>query len=359
MFHENNDLAIILAWPDATIRGDERWMMLFKRFGIVKNLNFKVGHTGIILIEPHSKALLYYDFGRYIAPRGYGRARSADSDPRLKIKTRAMVDSSNKILNLKEIVEELELMKAATQGDGRLFFSVASGLSFTKAKAYADELVQKGSMLYGAIARRNNNCSRFITRLLVHASKKYHIFHGIRYPETIKSSPLSNVVNARKDRFIHYYDIHNGLRTMRMSRTKSLLFLLAQLKGNFWKPVVALLPDDSIIGSMDEKFKPMCLPKEAQWLGGVGEGAWYHIRNHAEEGCYIVARFTEHGEEEYRGLFKTSETLDVGKPLKIEYDSHFLFTTVSQRGRLIRMYAASQREQEMNETRLDIEDTGS
>ncbi|UZJ65769.1 hypothetical protein OKW96_06270 [Sphingobacterium sp. KU25419] len=76
-----HDFALILSWPDATIRGDEKWMMFFKKIGIVKNLNFKVGHTGVVLISAKTGELLYYDFGRYISPRGYGRARSKDSDP--------------------------------------------------------------------------------------------------------------------------------------------------------------------------------------------------------------------------------------------------------------------------------------
>ncbi|WP_039052928.1 DUF6695 family protein [Sphingobacterium sp. T2] len=70
------DFAIILTWPDATIRGDEKWMMFFKKIGLVKNLNFKVGHTGIVIVNRQTGEMLFYDFGRYITPRGYGRARS-------------------------------------------------------------------------------------------------------------------------------------------------------------------------------------------------------------------------------------------------------------------------------------------
>lgn len=54
-----HDFALILSWPDATIRGDEKWMMFFKKIGIVKNLNFKVGHTGIVLISANTGELLY------------------------------------------------------------------------------------------------------------------------------------------------------------------------------------------------------------------------------------------------------------------------------------------------------------
>jgi len=49
--HQYNDLAIPIAWPDQTARGDELWMAALKKLGVVKNLNFKVGHAAIVLIE--------------------------------------------------------------------------------------------------------------------------------------------------------------------------------------------------------------------------------------------------------------------------------------------------------------------
>ncbi len=337
--YEHHDLAIILAWPDATIRGDEKWMMFFKKIGIVKNLNFKVGHTGIILVARGSNALLYYDFGRYISPRGYGRARSAQTDPRLKMDTIAVIDQHNRIQNLDEIVAELDGMKEVTQGEGRLFFSIAEGLSFTKAKRYADELVMKGSMPYGAVARDNNNCSRFITRLLIHASPKYHFFHGIRYPETIKSSPMSNVVNVRPDRMIYQYEHGNGLQVMRMNRFQSLAFLIKQLGDNVSTSKAGELPDDSVIGAMKAKHRPAGLPNDAQWLGGVGEGAWYAIRSNGYSGRFIVKRYTEKGELEYQTTHRTDTSLDVDKPFTITYDSHLLFTSVIQNNKTIVLHS--------------------
>src|SRR5690606_30501780 len=113
------DLVIVVAWPDATMRGDERWMMFFKNIGIVKNLNFKVGHTAVILVDSQTKELRYYDFGRYISPRGHGRARSVESDPRLRMDTKADIDNHNNIRNLKEIIMELDALRDVTQGVGR------------------------------------------------------------------------------------------------------------------------------------------------------------------------------------------------------------------------------------------------
>lgn len=342
MKHTYDDLAIILSWPDATIRGDERWMMFFRKVGLVKNLNFRVGHTGVILVHPDTRALIYYDFGRYIAPRGLGRARSPYSDPRLKLYTTAVIQNpeTGEIANLKEIAEELETIKDGTQGEGRLYFSVATGINFQKAKDYADTLVEQGSTPYGAFAWGNNNCSRFITRMLMRASRKYHFFHGVNLPESIKSSPISNVVNVRPDRMIFVYDEVFGLRTRKMNRFQSLGFLLRQLLDNFLPNKAVLLPDDKQPGSIAQKPRPGTVPTDAQWLGGVGEGAWYHVTNMSVASNFEVSRYTETGELEYRLPFFTTHSFEPERPFKITYDSHMLFTTVKQDGQTIRLHAS-------------------
>lgn len=334
-------MAIIVAWPDATMRGDERWMMFFKKIGLVKNLNFKVGHTAVILVDSQTKDLLYYDFGRYISPRGQGRARSVESDPRLRLDTKAEIDANHKIRNLKEIIMELDSLRDVTQGVGRIFFSVARDVSLSLARQYADGLVRAGSSPYGAVARGNNNCSRFITRLLIKASKKYHVFHSVRYPETIKASPMSNVVNVRPDRRIYSYDEQSGMQSLRMSRFGSFWFLVRQLKDNVSSRLAEALPDDEIIGAMAAGARPAHLPDTAQWLGGVGEGAWYTLAPNGQNGQYVVARFTQQGEQEYSHLFYTGEPFDAEKPFQITYDSHLLFTTVLQGGRRIRLQAVA------------------
>src|SRR5690606_8715542 len=226
-----NDLAIILTWPDATIRGDEKWMTFFKKIGLVKNLNFKVGHTGVVIIKRETGEMHFYAFGRYIAPRGYGRARSKYSDPRLEITMKAQIQD-NIITNLTEIITYFEQLNPAMYGEGVLYFSIAHGINFELAKAYGDDCVYQGQYPYGAVARNNNNCSRFITRMLIKSSKRYTWRHSINLPETIKASPISNVVNAVADRMIYSFSPEEGLKHFRMNRWKSFAFLWKKLGDN-------------------------------------------------------------------------------------------------------------------------------
>lgn len=330
-----NDSAIILTWPDSTIRGDEKWMMFFKKIGIVKNLNFKVGHTGVVIIDHKSGHMFFYDFGRYITPRGYGRARSSFSDPLLEIKIKARFDNG-KIDNLKEIIEHFEELKPAMYGEGKLFFSIVEGINFSQAKAYGDECVEEGTYPYGAVARDNNNCSRFITRMLIKSSERFHFWHKINLPETIKCSPVSNLVNAVSDRLIYSFTPQEGIIKFRMNRFQSLWFLIKQLGDNVFKNKADLLPTDQIIGAVKYRSKPISVPKEAMYLGGVGDGAWYTV-NHKENKQLIIKRFTSFGKLEYVVLGECEDGFDPKVKFEITYDSHLLFTHITQANKKLRI----------------------
>lgn len=330
------DFAIILTWPDATIRGDEQWMMFFKKIGLVKNLNFKVGHTGIIIVKHDTGDMYFYDFGRYIAPRGYGRARSKFSDPLLEIKVKAKVNG-NEIENLQEISEHLETLKSAMYGEGKLFFSIVPNINFDIAKKYGDECVFQGTYPYGAVARNNNNCSRFITRMLMKASPDFGFWHGINLPETIKSSPVSNLVNSRRDRMIYSYTPEEGLKKFRMNRFQSFWFLVKQLGDNVKQHKADLLPTDRIIGAVDYNSKPISIPKHATYLGGVGDGAWYAATYEADQEYFIVKRFTTSGLLEYVVRGAVPEGFKPNEPFSVTYDSHLLFTHIQQNNTKLRI----------------------
>lgn len=325
------DIAIILTWPDATIRGDEQWMMFFKKIGLVKNLNFKVGHTGVIIIDHQSGEMFFYDFGRYIAPRGHGRARSKFSDPMLDITVRARINNGE-IENLDEVITYLEKLKPAMYGEGKLFFSIVQGIDFQKAKKYGDDCVAQGTFPYGAVARNNNNCSRFITRMLMKSSPTFHFWHGINLPETIKSSPVSNLVNTSKNRIFYSYTPQEGIKPFKMNRWQSFWFLIKQLGDNVKQHKADLLPTDQIIGAVNYRSKPISIPKNANYLGGVGDGAWYTAVYDEGNMQFTIKRFTSAGQLEYAVLGTPPDNFNPNDPWTVTYDSHLLFTHIVQNG---------------------------
>ncbi len=315
-----NDIALPLAWPDQTAYGDEAWMSLLKKCGIVKNLNFKVGHAAILVMERRTGLVRYFDFGRYVSPRGYGRARSQYFDPRLQINTLAEFDpSTGEIINLLDILQELSSMETATHGGGRLLFVPTSGISFKKAVAYAEDLVQQGPVPYGALAAKNNSCSRYVAQILTHAidPKDFRI-RKILYPECIKASPMSNVVNASADGYIYCYE-QKILSHWKMNRWASLRFQWNLLQENLCRQKMQLqspISNHQKIGFLEEPLRPIHLPVNAQWLGGIGDGVWLHLVHHPP--YFEITCYSAHAEMLYTAHAVCSQAFDI--------DKHYTFT---------------------------------
>lgn len=344
------DFALVLAWPDQTARGDEPWMALLKRVGIVKNLNFRVGHAAIILVQRSSGSLFYYDFGRYITPRGYGRARSAASDPRLALSCRAEFDGYGRINNLDTILAELHKKEYATHGGGRLFFSVADRLCYAAAARFALRMVEGGPVKYGALARGNNSCSRFVAQILLNGLQAGHSARKwIGFPETIKPSPMSNVVNASPDKIVYCY--HKGkLQRFQMGRRQSLKFQLSLLRDNLSTAKAKRLPCDRKPGNMKEPKRPSSVPPEAHWLGGIGEGAWYAVEGSPGPESLMVVKYGMDGNEEYRTSCSASQPVNPAQPYRFTYHCHYQRHIIVQKNQQIVLLSMPQRTQKQVRT---------
>jgi len=318
--HQYKDLAIPIAWPDQTARGDELWMAVFKKLGVIKNLNFKVGHAAIVLVERKTGTLRYFDFGRYITPRGFGRARSSLFDPRLELETIAKFSIDDELLNLEEILLELEQKEYATHGGGRLLCSLSEGVSFQKGVSFAESLVDQGPILYGAIAPSNNSCSRYVAQILVNALPKDDArSNKILFPECLKASPTSNVVNAGLSREIYCFS-NSKLESWLMGRWDSLKFQVELLEPNFSKKKSNILPCDEILGFMEEPAKPAHLPPNAQWLGGLGEGCWFTLDSYSDE--IEITRFNYKGEIDYTVLSNSVREFNNQHSYEFSYQVH-------------------------------------
>lgn len=291
-----NDFAIALAWPDKTAYGDEKWMALLKKCGIVKNLNFKVGHAAILLVSYATGAIDYYDFGRYVSPRGNGRARSKEFDTRLHMQTVAEF-SNRKISNIDAIMNELSNMEQATHGGGRLLFSIVPNISQIAAAQLAQLQVRKGPIPYGAFAAGNNSCSRFVAQVLIAGMPpKDPRINRLKYPETIALSPVSNITNTHDDGFIHCCE-DGEVKKWKMNRLRSLQFHWQLLKENLSKKQAYILGCDTDNGQIEQpRVRPENLQEDAQWLGGIGEGMWFQINLiDLQRSHYIIESYTRSG----------------------------------------------------------------
>lgn len=332
------DLAIVIAWPEIPTRGDERWMKFLKKTGLVKNLHFKVGHAAIVLVNHRNGDLAYYDFGRYVAPLGCGRARSAQSDPRLALISKARTQGEGDIANIREVVDEMHANREATHGAGIMYFSIADSLSFERASAYADKLVSQGPIKYGAIAADCNSCSRFVAQVLLAGWSPRHASRSLLLlPESFKPSPMSNVVNARLDRMVYAFDGYS-LSRQRISRLKSFVYQARLIGESLSRSKASDFPSDQTRGHVARPIRAPSIPAAAQWLGGIGEGAWYAIEPIGDNARqFNVTRYDAAGSVIYTARYKSETDCQTDGYHQLTFHTEYRFVTVRHRGVTIRL----------------------
>lgn len=328
--------AIVIAWPQCTARADETIAVLLRRAGVVKNLNMRVGHAAICLVEPTTHEILYYDFGRYITPRGFGRARSKYSEPDLALTTKADFDENGDLQNMEDIAAELESKLYFTHGEGPLVFSVTKTLDFNKAKAYADKIVMEGYYPYDGLIRSASNCARYVTEILKAGIVDKRVGDKLKYPYTVRPTPLFNVVAANTYKEIFSYE--NGvLQRMAKTRRHSIADLGSGLLGSAFTKYSRRKANDKIQGSIDEPdTRPSGVPEDGQWLGGLGEGAWFHAEP-IDAYSFKCTKYGKGGLKEYEGVYRNPTITLVGTP-KVTYASHYGFVSVDVEGEVFRFY---------------------
>ena len=184
--------AIALAWPQTLCKQAGAWYdSLMRLIGINKNGYYKVGHSAIILVEPNTGECFYFDFGRYHAPKGFGRIRNKDTDRDLTINTKA-VFNNNSISNVSEILAEL-LPNKSTHGTGEVYGNVTE-IDFNKAFGYAVNMQQQGFWQYGPFIMNGTNCSRFVCSTIISGNPSVYEKLLLQFPLTISPTPMWNLM---------------------------------------------------------------------------------------------------------------------------------------------------------------------
>jgi len=329
------DTAIVIAWPQCTARADESLVIFLRKAGLVKNLNMRVGHAAICLINPQTCEVLYYDFGRYITPRGFGRARSKYSDPNLTLNVKAEFDQDRNLINVEEIAAELDSKSKYTHGAGPLVFSVSKTINFTKAKSYADEMVMKGYFPYNGLYKSASNCARYVTETMKAANEEGTVGTKLKYPLTFRPTPLYNVVAAKTEDVVYSFE-GGTLQYLEKSRRHSMADLSAGLLESAISKYTKQLPDDSIQGLINEPERAASIPSGAQWLGGLGEGAWFLVEP-LDAHSFKGTKYDIEGYVEYEGVYVNEEIAVPAHPV-ITYASHYGFFSLEISGVVHRYY---------------------
>mgnify|MGYP003964711885 CR=1 FL=1 len=117
-----NGFAIVLAWPKTLCKQAGSWYDFPMHYlGISNKGYYNVGHSAVVLVDDTTQSCHYFDFGRYHAPHGYGRVRSAETDHDLRIELKAVYNNiQTDIINLNEVLSN-NYKKRSSSDMARLF----------------------------------------------------------------------------------------------------------------------------------------------------------------------------------------------------------------------------------------------
>ncbi len=312
---------VVLAYPDTFVKMSDEWICKFLPLvGLGTKEYIKAGHAAQVLINTENGEALYYDFGRYITPNGFGRVRSAKTDAELEIPFAIEFDAHQKIVNLDQLLLWLEANPQKTHGEGRLLASVCEPIDFEKAKSYADSLQNKGSIPYGAFDKKGSNCARFVTETILAGTSEKRIQKALAFNKKFTPSGVGNVEKAGLGKV---FEVFNDIvKPFEGSAFKE------NLKNYFQKKK-----------STDaEKATFLEAHENLQKLEGIGSSAYFELINDKTlpKNHFRIKRYNDSLIEDFDGVY-FSEDFDINKPFQFTYDSHCAFCHVLQGGKKIKL----------------------
>ena len=328
-----NGKIIVLAYPDTFVTMSDEWICkLLPLVGLGTREYIKAGHAALILIENETGQARYFDFGRYVTPKGQGRVRGHNTDAELEIPFLAKVDNQGKLQNLETFLTWLDANPQKTHGEGRLLASVCDAVNFQKAHAFIQALQKRGSIPYGAFDKTGSNCARFVTDTILASTSEKRIIKGLNFNKKFTPSTVGNVEKAALG---EVYEVFEGeIKPFTGSALKeNLTNYFHRKKGNNHSY-------NTRSGEVSEARNQTLngLPSEAQKLSGTGSNAWFWLtlEEHLPKAHFRIRRYNDLHELDFDGVY-FSEAINMDRPFEFTYDSHCAYCHILQAGELIKL----------------------
>jgi len=323
----NTGFIIGLAYPDTIVKiSDERLVPYLRFLGIGKKNYIRAGHAALVLINKSTGILQYFDFGRYISPQGYGRVRGKDTDNELDFSLKAEI-KDGKIQNINELLKFLATNPKLIHGEGRLIASVCNEVDYTKARKYITSMQERNFIRYGAFMKKATNCSRFITTTLIASVTNKNTVKRLFKSTRFTPSTVANVVIANTEEFIYEVSEKGDISEFKSSVTKeNLRCFLDRLKT--YKP--------TLIGNQHPK-ELEGVHENAQWLGGVGSGAWFELHKTDNNTEYNYRRIAPCGNVNVNDVFVVNDSaFNYTEAFNFEQNSNCKFFHVKQNDKVFK-----------------------
>ncbi len=321
-FLKNSGKILVLAWPDTFVKHSDEWLCkVLPWVGLGTRTAIKAGHAALVLIENKTGACAYYDFGRYITPKGMGRVRGVTTDAELEIPMKAHICKDGIIENLSDILRWLAAHPDKTHGEGRLVASVCDTVDHDAAHAFIVEMQRQGSIPYGAFHKNGSNCARFVADTILASTDDVAIQKALRFNKSFTPSTVGNVEKAASA--LGVFEVVAGT----VHRYKGTA-LRENLTNYFCKSKAEV-----------SKIREPEFPKNSCKLEGIGSSAVFEWVPDASLPLhhYRIRKYNEDGIIDYDGVY-VSEVFNPREPFHFVYDSHCAFCHVRQYGKDIKLH---------------------
>jgi hypothetical protein len=318
---------IVLAFPDTYVALSNEWICkVLPVFGLGTREYIKAGHAALVLIENETGNARYFDFGRYVTPKGYGRLRGANTDAELHLPFTAKVSVKNELQNLNDMLTWLHKNPLKTHGEGRLLASVCTSVDLEKASAFIHQLQNRGSIPYGAFGKEGTNCARFVTDTILASTDDKKIIKALNFNKKFTPSTVGNVEKANT---LHQsYEVFDG---------KVALFQGSALKENLTNYFHKKKPENDAIANPPKVEKTFSKNPKLQKLAGTGSSCWFEVvSTRLPQHHFNIKRYNALGEVDYDGVY-VSEQFDPLKAYQFTYDSHCKYCHIIQQDQKIKL----------------------
>ncbi|WP_375239024.1 DUF6695 family protein [Aurantibacter sp.] len=293
---KNTAFIIPLAYPDTVVRVSNEWYLQHLHYiGIGKKNYVKAGHAAFVLIEKLTGVIEYFDFGRYITPEPFGRVRSSLTDNELVIDLKAEIKNDT-ILNLKDILLFFATNPKLTHGKGRMVATVCSEVNYMRAKQYVARF-QYDLIPYAAFKRKASNCARFVTDMLLVSVQNKIFIRKLNKIKLFTPSPIGNVLSVKGNTDVFEISDDGDVSIFKNKKYKEILnCFLDSVKDH----------KVNLQGNLEPK-KVKGLSNNAQWLSGIGAGAWFELFKTEIKNEFIFKRTSAFGTVDVEAIFKVSD----------------------------------------------------
>ncbi len=287
--------------------------------GLGTRTHIKAGHAALILIENKTGKAQYFDFGRYITPKGKGRVRGATTDVELEVPLKAQIKEGT-LENLNELLLWLDAHPDKTHGSGRLVASLCESVDYKKALTYILDLQNQGSIPYKAFGKQGSNCARFVTETILASTEDRAIIKHLTRNKKFTPSTIGNVEKSASHKGI--YQVYQGV--------------VSSYSGSALRENLTNYFDKRIPEIQNRENSKTILPPNAQFLDGTGSGAWFLLEALSDsEG--IIKRYTESGVLDFEGMTVFPDKFSATETYTFVYDSNCQFCTLLQNGSYFRL----------------------